>query len=200
MQGFFLGQNCISWSQNNERLRIETWGQDSLRARATVNGYIRDDLFSVLLPPVKTEAFVLTAEDGATISNGVLTAYISSSGRIRFFRTSDDAELIAEITTEVSPRRSARSFRHAQGDFFHLAARFRSYEGERFYGLGQHQHGRLDQKGCVIDLIKRNTEVSIPFLLSSCGYGFLWHNPAVGRVELGARDRGTNCRTASVAR
>ena len=52
-------------------------------------------------------------------------------------------------------------------------------------GLGQHQHGLLDQKGCVIDLWHRNTEVSIPFLVSSRGYGFLWHNPAVGRVELG---------------
>jgi alpha-D-xyloside xylohydrolase len=51
--------------------------------------------------------------------------------------------------------------------------------------LGQHQHGRLDQKGCVIELIQRNTEVSIPFLLSSRGYGFLWNNPAIGRVELG---------------
>ena len=51
---------------------------------------------------------------------------------------------------------------------------------------GQHQHGRLDQKGCVIELIQRNTEVSIPFYFSSRGYGFLWNNPAVGRVELGA--------------
>ena len=62
---------------------------------------------------------------------------------------------------------------------------FQAAEGERFYGLGQHQHGLLDQKGCVIDLWHRNTEVSIPFLVSSRGYGFLWHNPAVGRVELG---------------
>ncbi len=58
-------------------------------------------------------------------------------------------------------------------------------DGEHLYGLGQHQHGRLDQKGCVIDLVQRNTEVAIPFLLSSEGYGFLWNNPAVGRVELG---------------
>ncbi len=56
---------------------------------------------------------------------------------------------------------------------------------EHLYGLGQHQHGRLDQKGCVIDLVQRNTEVAIPFLLSSEGYGFLWNNPAIGRVELG---------------
>ena len=55
---------------------------------------------------------------------------------------------------------------------------------ERVYGLGQHQHGLLDQKGTVIDLVQRNTEVSIPFVLSSVGYGFLWNHPGTGRVEL----------------
>src|SRR5260370_1598590 len=38
---------------------------------------------------------------------------------------------------------------------------------------------------CTIDLVQRNTEVSIPFLFSNRGYGFLWHNPGIGRVELG---------------
>ena len=51
--------------------------------------------------------------------------------------------------------------------------------------MGQHQHGRLDNKGCVIELQQRNTEVSIPFLVSNRGYGFLWNNPAIGRTELG---------------
>jgi alpha-D-xyloside xylohydrolase len=35
----------------------------------------------------------------------------------------------------------------------------------------------------VIELAQRNGEVSIPFVLSSRGYGLLWNNPAVGRVE-----------------
>ena len=55
-----------------------------------------------------------------------------------------------------------------------------------YTGLGQHQHGLLDQKGAVIDLIQRNTEVCIPFVLSDRGYGLLWNMPGVGRVELGA--------------
>ncbi len=54
--------------------------------------------------------------------------------------------------------------------------------------MGQHQHGLLDQKGATVELIQRNTEVSIPFLLSSRMYGFLWNNPAVGRVELGTNE------------
>lgn len=30
-----------------------------------------------------------------------------------------------------------------------------------------------------------NTQASVPFLLSSRGYGFLWHNPAVGKAVFG---------------
>ncbi len=71
------------------------------------------------------------------------------------------------------------------GGLSRLEVSFRAYDGERLYGLGQQQHGRLDLKGCMIDLVQVNTHVVVPFLVSSRGYGFLWHNPAIGRVELG---------------
>ncbi len=62
--------------------------------------------------------------------------------------------------------------------------RHAAYDDEKLYGLGQHQHGRLDQKGLVLDLVQRNAEVGIPVLTSSRGYTLLWNNPAIGRVEL----------------
>jgi len=65
-----------------------------------------------------------------------------------------------------------------------VEVRFCPHPDERFYGLGQHRHGKLNQKGAVIDLVQRNNEVAIPWLLSSRGYGFLWNNPALDRVEL----------------
>ena len=79
-----------------------------------------------------------------------------------------------------------RRYRRGGGDLYGCEVTFDAYPAERFYGLGQHQHGLLDQKGAVIDLVQRNTEVSVPFALSSRGYGFLWNMPGVGRVELGA--------------
>lgn len=60
---------------------------------------------------------------------------------------------------------------------------FASDPAERFYGMGQHSYDFLDHKGVVSDLVQRNGEVSIPFVLSDKGYGFLWNNPSVGRVE-----------------
>jgi alpha-D-xyloside xylohydrolase len=47
---------------------------------------------------------------------------------------------------------------------------------ESLYGLGQHQQGRLDIRGMDLDLYQHNTEVFIPFLVSSKGYGVLWDN------------------------
>jgi len=81
-------------------------------------------------------------------------------------------------------------YRSLSSHLYEASVHFQAREGERFYGLGQHQHGLFDQKGCVIELAQDNTEVAIPFLVSSLGYGFLWNNPAIGRVELLAN--GTN--------
>ncbi|HEU5077973.1 MAG TPA: TIM-barrel domain-containing protein [Opitutaceae bacterium] len=47
---------------------------------------------------------------------------------------------------------------------------------ESLYGLGQTQSGLLDIKGHDFDFWQRNTEVFIPFLVSSRGYGILWNN------------------------
>src|SRR5216683_3055611 len=185
MQGFRQQNNMLLWEQNHEMMQIQPWGRDSLRVRATISAGIRDDLVSVLLPPAETDAQITIGAEGATIRNGALTASISPEGFIRFSNTANGTELLAEESPVRATRLPSRSFKAVHSELFHLEVRFRAYKDERLYGLGQHQHGRLDQKGCTIDLIQRNTEVSIPFLFSSRGYGFLWHNPGIGRVELG---------------
>src|SRR6266702_5305228 len=185
MQGFLQQNNSLIWTLNHETVQIEPWGRDSLRVRATISAGLRDDLLSVLLPPAETDAQITIGAEGATIRNGALTASVSPEGLIRFSNTASSTELLAEEQPVRATRLPPRSFKAVHSDLFHLEVRFRAYEDERFYGLGQHQHGLLDQKGCTIDLVQRNTEVSIPFLFSSRGYGFLWHNPGIGRVELG---------------
>ena len=183
MYGFREQNGVLLWEGDSQTVQIEPWGTDSLRVRATVGPSVRDDLPGALLKPSSTESHIDMSEERARIANGAISAEISAGGSLRFARTDTGAELLAECPTH-SPRPPARVFESAGGDLYHLATRFMAYDDERLYGLGQHQHGRLDQKGCVIDLLQVNTEVSIPFLLSSRGYGFLWNNPAVGRVEL----------------
>ena len=184
MIGFRRHDGALIWEQNHETVRIEPWGRDSLRVRATIGAAIRDDLPGALLDPAAVAAHIDIGEARATIRNGALTAEISSKGLIRFLNAAGEELLAEEPPHFVHP--PARYYKPLPGDLSHIEVRFKAYDGERFYGLGQHQHGKLDQKGCVIDLLHRNTEVAIPFALSNRGYGFLWHNPGAGRVELGA--------------
>ena len=47
---------------------------------------------------------------------------------------------------------------------------------EAFYGLGQHQAGVWNYHGEAVDLSQDNTNISVPMLLSSNGYGIFWNN------------------------
>ncbi|MGY3054651.1 alpha-D-xyloside xylohydrolase [Pedobacter sp. UYEF25] len=53
---------------------------------------------------------------------------------------------------------------------------FKSPADEAIYGLGQHQDRLLNIKGYDLDLYQHNTEVYIPFFVSTKGYGLLWNN------------------------
>jgi alpha-D-xyloside xylohydrolase len=63
---------------------------------------------------------------------------------------------------------------------------FKANLGERLHGLGGRPSGRLELGGQAFDLIQRNGEVTIPVVMSSAGYGFIWNHPGTGRVDFGA--------------
>lgn len=65
----------------------------------------------------------------------------------------------------------------------HASAYFDLTADETIYGLGQHQTGLLNQRGLDLLLLEDNTNISLPFLLSSRGYGLLWSNASLGRYE-----------------
>jgi alpha-D-xyloside xylohydrolase len=54
---------------------------------------------------------------------------------------------------------------------------------EAFYGLGQHQGGVFNWRGESVDIGQDNTNISIPLLLSSSGYGIFWNNPSRSRFN-----------------
>ena len=53
---------------------------------------------------------------------------------------------------------------------------FQSPADEFLYGLGQFQDGFVNVRGLTRRLTQVNTQISVPMLLSSKGYGILWNN------------------------
>lgn len=178
---------ALEWSGRQETLRLEPWGPDAVRVRARLGGPVLEDLPGALADSTAPKApYRIETTDGrGRLTVGAITAEVSAEGQLRFVRTADGSELLAEQRAHFwwpGPR----LYTPVGNGHHRLEQRFAAYEDERLYGLGQHQHGYLDQKGLVLDLVQRNAEVSIPVLTSSRGYTLLWNNPAVGRVELAA--------------
>ena len=61
-----------------------------------------------------------------------------------------------------------------------------SPEGEHLYGLGQFQDGYSNVRNLTRRLTQVNTQISIPMILSSKGYGLLWNN--YGLVDFNPSD------------
>ena len=62
---------------------------------------------------------------------------------------------------------------------YRVLQRFLLSPGESLYGLGQHQEGFFDVRDIPVRLLQANTNIAIPFLISTRGYGLLWNNPSL---------------------
>jgi alpha-D-xyloside xylohydrolase len=178
-------QPALEFHNAEHVLRVEPWGSDSVRVRAARHTVTDSVPGALELSPAATDAHLSGPEPDGTrrLVVGKLTVELDRAGVLRFVRNTDGAELLREQAAHFAWP-GPRVFT-ANGDgYYRLEQRFAAYPGERFFGLGQRQHGRLNQKGLVLDLVQRNAEVSIPFAVSNRGYGLLWNSPAVGRVEL----------------
>ncbi|GAQ65141.1 glycoside hydrolase family 31 protein [Streptomyces scabiei] len=175
---------ALEWSGRQETLRIEPWGPDAVRVRARLGGPVLDGLPGALLDEAESTGSTVKIEDGlGRLIVGALTVEVDAEGLVRYTRTADGSELLSEARAHFWWPGS-RLYTAVGNGHHRLEQRFAAYDDEKLYGLGQHQHGRLDQKGLVLDLVQRNAEVGIPVLTSSRGYTLLWNNPAIGRVEL----------------
>lgn len=65
---------------------------------------------------------------------------------------------------------------------YSMSQTFQTTEDDAYYGLGQHQDDKFNYKGQQVFLFQNNTEVAIPFLVSSKNYGILWDNYSVTKV------------------
>ena len=189
---FTATEGGLMCRNGRETLHITAIGPSAIRVRATRNAEFDERLPSGLLsdPPPPTTAALAIDGATATLTNDRLRVRLSRTEKglgptitLAFDDTATGRALLEEEMPHILYP-TARHYDSEQGTLWKIQTQFCAYEGERFYGLGQHQHGRLDQKGCVIDLLQMNTEVVIPFLVSSRGYGFIWNNPGTGRVEL----------------
>ncbi len=193
---FTQENNALIAKRQGETLRIETWGKDSFRVRSTMYPEFTGRDWALTEDADKPAPVIKTGEDEngicAEIVNGRIKATVNSAGVISFYR--DDKLFLREYFRSYGGTISResrclkyvnREYRAHNGGDYRFSVKFESNDGEKIFGMGQYQHPYTDLKGCVLNLEQRNSQISVPFAVSSLGYGFLWNNPAVGRVTFG---------------
>lgn len=177
----------------NETIRIEGWGNNALRVRTTLLKKLPQDAHA-LTENVAHSAKVTIAEGSETaeIVNGKIKATVNGVGIICFYK---DNELILQeyysyyygsIRKEaICYKIRSREYKGLASDDFKITVRFESDPKEKLFGMGQYQMPILDLKGSVLPLEQRNSQVSVPFVVSNKGYGMLWNNPSTGEAAFG---------------
>ena len=195
--------NALIARRGGETLRIEGWGKDALRVRAVMNDAWTGRCQALTEPPEPAACEIRIGEekeaagDGtfrsvpcAEIVNGRIRATVNFAGVVSFFR---DGKLVLReyyrsyggtlVKTSRCLKIVNREWKgNPGGSEYALTVRFDPNPGEKIFGMGQYQQPDLDLKGTMLELAQRNSQISVPFMMSSLGYGFLWNNPAVGRV------------------
>ncbi|MEO8111176.1 MAG: TIM-barrel domain-containing protein, partial [Ginsengibacter sp.] len=122
---------------------------------------------------------VIPSKDSITLKTKTLTAIVNLKTGFVYFLDANGKKILSE-----KPIRG-RSFQPAVFDgkrYYNVTQTFQSTPDDAWYGLGQHQDGIINYKGQQVSFFQNNTEVAIPFLVSSKNYGILWDNYSLTKV------------------
>lgn len=205
--------NRLIIADGRSQVWIEPWGPNSLRVRMNCESKMDENDWALTekLDKIPAEISFETVDvtdpwyqgdefakyhqtaTQAKLVNGKITAKVSHEGWISFYN--QKGELLTEeywrnrnrINRYCVPlRMDARELKPMQGSTdFELTARFEAFDDEKIFGMGQYQEKNLNKKGACLELAHRNSQASVPFMISNRGYGFLWNNPAIGTATFG---------------
>lgn len=135
--------------------------------------------FVVLKKDWPATQFTVDSNDtDVTISTAKLKVVVTRIDGAITYRESDGQQIVQEATRKLTPVK-------VNGEDTYHAESFVNIYGshEALYGLGQHQAGVWNYRGESVDISQDNTNISVPFLVSSRGYGLYWNNDSRSRFN-----------------
>lgn len=159
------------------RVRVEVVTPTIARVTATCDNRFSERESLAVLPHDEVPDFRVEETDSAQVrivTSAMQLMIDRQTGRVACY----DAEgrlVLSEDRREFSPI-------EVEGDRGYTVRQvFHSPDEEAFYGLGQHQSDEFNYKGKNETLYQYNTKVSVPFIVSTRGYGLLWDNYSLTR-------------------
>jgi alpha-D-xyloside xylohydrolase len=181
-----------------DTLRLTVCSPTSVHVVASPNGSAKDatpkqpwlvkqctpQKFTLTMPPAQTKP--QSANDklwnpaAATVDTGAIKVKITLAWGNLEFEDEHGNRLLQEF--QDSPRRYEKTTVNGES-LYSVEDQFYPEVREAIYGLGQHQNGVFNYRGTVLELAQANTDVTIPLMLSTKGYGIFWNTAALSYFD-----------------
>jgi len=119
-----------------------------------------------------------STDDAVILSTSLLKLTVTRKDGAIAYAEAGGTPLVQEASRHLTPEK-------VNGEDAYRAESFLSIYGshEGLYGLGQHQAGVWNYRGESVDISQDNTNISVPLMLSSKGYGIFWNSMARSRFN-----------------
>jgi len=177
VQSFERNASGVTLYSESGALSVEVCSGSIIHVVASPTRKIPAAIVPTVIHPCQDNEFkVLSNKTAITIQTLAVQVSIDrASGTLRFL-SADGKTILSE------PTGGARKLTPITVDgthTFQVEQKFLSPPDESLYGLGQHQEGIFDIRNTPLHLLQANTNITIPVLLSTKGYGLFWNNPSL---------------------
>ena len=126
----------------------------------------------------ETKWSMQSAGDDVILTTSRLKVTVTGKDGAITYHDLDGNQLFQEASRKLTPVK-------VNGEDTYRAESFINVYGSRegLYGLGQHQAGVWNYRGESVDISQDNSNISVPLLVSSKGYGIFWNNDSRSRFN-----------------
>ncbi len=170
----------VSPQDRDEVVCLQAITDNIFRVTIRPDDQLSEDSSLVIVNTRRERPSFIASQDlhAATMKTSRVSARVDlRSGSVSFYRP--DGEI---IISEHLPTRSLSPIEVEGTKAYTTCYGFNTPADEALYGLGQHQADEFNYKGRSEELFQYNTKVSVPFIVSTHGYGILWDSYSMGRV------------------
>jgi alpha-D-xyloside xylohydrolase len=145
---------------------------------ATASFPKREDLVVIKQTWPDAQWTMQSTDNAVTLSTSLLKVIVTRKDGAITYAELNDGPLVQEASRKLTPDK-------VNGEDTYRAESFVNIYGshEALYGLGQHQAGVWNYRGESVDIAQDNSNISVPLMLSSKGYGIFWNNTSHSRFN-----------------
>jgi len=125
-----------------------------------------------------TQWTMQSSDDAVNLTTSLLKITVTKKDGAITFAEVQGGPLVQEASRSMTPEKVNGEDTYRAESFVNI---YGSHEG--LYGLGQHQAGVWNYRGESVDISQENSNISVPLMLSSKGYGIFWNNTSRGRFN-----------------